>query len=66
VIANLIFTLRDLVWDWPSALPLLVVILVGTGLITTLRLNFIQIRYFTHGIRVIRGEYDDPEHAGDL
>ncbi len=66
MIANLIFTLRDLVWDWPSALPLLVVILVGTGLITSLRLNFIQIRYFTHGIRVIRGEYDDPEHAGDL
>jgi len=66
VFADLIFGMRDLVWDWPSALPLLVVILVGTGLITTLRLNFIQLRYFTHGIRVIRGEYDDPEHEGDL
>ena len=64
--ADLIFAMRDLVWEWPKALPLLVVILVGTGLITTLRLHFIQIRYFLHGVRVIRGEYDDPEHDGDL
>jgi AGCS family alanine or glycine:cation symporter len=42
------------------------VLLVGTGLITTFRLAWIQVRYFRHGLRVIRGEYDDPEHEGDL
>jgi AGCS family alanine or glycine:cation symporter len=61
-----IFTISDLVWGWPAAMPLLVVLLVGTGLITTFRLGWIQVRYFRHGLRVIRGEYDDPEHEGDL
>jgi AGCS family alanine or glycine:cation symporter len=61
-----IFTVSDLVWGWPAAMPLLVVLLVGTGLITTFRLGWIQVRYFRHGLRVIRGEYDDPEHEGDL
>jgi AGCS family alanine or glycine:cation symporter len=66
VLRDLIFSMRDAVWDWPEQLPLLVVILVGTGLVTTLRLGWIQVRYFWHGVRVIRGEYDDPEHDGDL
>ncbi len=63
---DLIFSLSAMVWEWPPQLPALVVVLVGTGLITTFRLGWIQIRYFRHGIRVIRGEYDDPEHDGDL
>ena len=66
VISNVIVTLSDLVWGWPEQLPLIVVLLVGTGLVTTIRLGWIQIRYFRHGIRVVRGEYDDPEHEGDL
>jgi AGCS family alanine or glycine:cation symporter len=65
-VSDAIFTVSGLIWGWPSQLPLLVVLLVGTGLITTFRLAWIQIRYFRHGIRVIRGEYDDPEHEGDL
>jgi AGCS family alanine or glycine:cation symporter len=65
-VSEAIFTVSDLVWGWPAAMPLLVVLLVGTGLVTTLRLGWIQIRYFRHGLRVIRGEYDDPEHEGDL
>ncbi|RLE26063.1 MAG: sodium:alanine symporter family protein [Acidobacteria bacterium] len=44
----------------------MVVLLVGTGVITTFRLGWIQIRYFRHGLRVIRGEFDDPKHEGDL
>jgi AGCS family alanine or glycine:cation symporter len=65
-VSTIIFTVSGWVWGWPEQLPLIVVLLVGTGLITTLRLSWIQIRYFRHGIRVIRGEYDDPEHEGDL
>jgi AGCS family alanine or glycine:cation symporter len=65
-IKTLIETVSGFVWGWPEQLPLLVVLLVGTGLITTFRLGWIQVRYFRHGVRVIRGEYDDPEHEGDL
>ncbi len=65
-VSNIIVTLSDLVWGWPEQLPLIVVLLVGTGLVTTIRLGWIQVRYFRHGIRVVRGEYDDPEHEGDL
>jgi AGCS family alanine or glycine:cation symporter len=65
-VSEAIFTVSDLVWGWPAAMPLLVVLLVGTGLVTTFRLGWIQVRYFRHGLRVIRGEYDDPEHEGDL
>ena len=56
----------ELLQDRPEQMPLLVVLLVGTGLVTTFRLGWIQVRYFRHGLRVIRGEYDDPEHEGDL
>jgi AGCS family alanine or glycine:cation symporter len=65
-VSQTIFTFSGLIWGWPPQLPLLVVLLVGTGVITTFRLGWIQIRYFRHGLRVIRGEYDDPEHEGDL
>ena len=65
-LSDAIFTASDFVWGWPSAMPLLVVLLVGTGLVTTFRLGWIQVRYFRHGLKVLRGEYDDPEHDGDL
>jgi len=66
VIADAIMTVSGQVWGWPEQLPLIVVLLVGTGLITTFRLGWIQIRYFRHGLRVVRGEFDDPRHDGDL
>ena len=65
-LSSFIFGLNDIIWGWPSVLPLIVILLVGTGLITTLRLAWIQIRYFWHGIRVVKGEYDDPLHDGDI
>ncbi len=65
-VSDAIFTMSGLVWGWPEQMPLLVVLLVGTGVVTTFRLGWIQVRYFRHGLRVIRGEYDDPEHEGDL
>jgi AGCS family alanine or glycine:cation symporter len=65
-VSEAIETVSGQVWGWPEQMPLLVVLLVGTGLVTTFRLGWIQVRYFRHGLRVIRGEYDDPEHEGDL
>ncbi|MBW2712579.1 MAG: sodium:alanine symporter family protein, partial [Deltaproteobacteria bacterium] len=49
------------VWGWP-----LIVMLVGTGLFLTVRLAFIQLRGFRHGVEVIRGRYDDPDDPGEI
>jgi AGCS family alanine or glycine:cation symporter len=40
--------------------------LVGTGIYTTIKLGFPQLKYLKHGINVTRGIYDNPEDEGDL
>ena len=40
--------------------------LFGAGIFLTLRLGFIQVRRFRHGIAVATGRYDDPTHTGDV
>ena len=62
----------DFMANFPSAdlplgsIPLMIIVLVGTGIFVTLKLGFPQIRYFLHGIKVTRGVYDNPEDEGDL
>ena len=58
----------EAIWSFPrfSLVPLMVVALLGTGIFTTINLGFPQIKYLKHGIRVTRGDYDDPNEAGDL
>lgn len=63
---SVVDAVSGVVWNWPPALPLLVAVLVGTGIITTFRLGWVQVRRFAHGIRVLKGDYDDPGHEGDL
>ena len=58
--------LSGTVWGWPSAFPVMVAVLLVTGLIMTATLRFIQIRKLRHSFDVIRGKYDDPSHDGDL
>ena len=50
-------------WVWG---PIMVALLVGTGLYLTIRLGFVQIRLFWHSIRCIAGKYDDPDDKGDI
>jgi len=53
--------------DLPLGLiPLMVVVLVGTGIFVSVKLGFPQIRYFWHGIKVTFGRYDNPADEGDL
>lgn len=54
------------VWGWPGDFPLMVALLLVTGLITSVLLRFIQMRRLKHSFDVIRGKYDDPSHDGDL
>ena len=46
--------------------PVLLPMLLGTGVILTIRLGFIQFRRLGHGIAVTRGKYDDPNDPGDV
>ena len=58
----------EAVWSFPTkrAIPLMVLALVGTGVYTTFKLGFPQIKYLKHGIDVTRGIYDNPDDEGDL
>lgn len=61
----------DHILAWQAALdsvlqPVLIVVLLGAGVFLTVRLGFIQFRRLGHGLRVVRGLYDDPNHPGDV
>ncbi|MGM0546254.1 MAG: alanine/glycine:cation symporter family protein [Bacteroidota bacterium] len=58
--------LVDLIWNTPEAMPAMVVVLLAFGIYITIRLGFIQIRRFGHGLKVVTGFYDDPEDEGDI
>jgi len=57
---------NNLVWDTPDVFPWFVALLVGTGVIITFWMGWIQIRRFRHAIDVARGKYDDPADKGDI
>jgi AGCS family alanine or glycine:cation symporter len=66
LLEEVVETGNDYVWAFPEALPWMIVILLGTGIYTTLRQGGIQFRAFKHSIQVIRGKFDDPRDAGDI
>lgn len=61
LISNLIYRANDILWG-----PITIVLLVGTGLYLTVRLRFVQIRYFWHSIKCISGKFDNPAEKGDI
>lgn len=61
IINNLLTTVSDFVWG-----PWMAGILLLTGLVLTVRMLFIQVRGFAHGIGIATGKYDDPSHEGQL
>ncbi len=65
-INEFIQSLVNIVWGWPKLLPLMVIILLGSGVIITLRLRFIQLFKVGHAIDVIRGKYDNVKDEGDI
>ena len=66
ILSDIVETGNELVWETPSALPWLVVVLLAAGLFVTLRLGFPQFRGFRHAVRVLMGKYDDPDDKGDV
>ena len=63
---QIITYLEDLIWSTPEAFPAMVAILLIFGLYITFRLGFIQVRKFSHGLKVVTGYYDDPDDEGDI
>ncbi|MBN1212055.1 MAG: sodium:alanine symporter family protein [candidate division Zixibacteria bacterium] len=58
---SILQSISNVVWGWPAAGLLLL-----TGLVLTLRMLFIQVRGFVHGVGIASGRYDDPAHEGQL
>ena len=46
--------------------PVLIGLLLGTGVFLGIRMGFPQIRRFFHAIGLISGRYDDPKDEGSL
>lgn len=46
--------------------PVTIVLLVGTGVLVTLIVPFIQLRKFGYAWKLISGKYDDPEDKGEI
>ncbi|MCB0327588.1 MAG: sodium:alanine symporter family protein [Bdellovibrionales bacterium] len=40
--------------------------LVPAGVFLTLKFRFLQVRSFTHALKVVRGDFDDPNDPGDI
>ena len=66
IFEKIIYTLEELVWNTPEIMPVMVIALLSFGLFITLRLGFIQIRKFGHGIRVLSGKYAGTSLLGDV
>ncbi len=49
-----------------AQLPLVVLWLVGGALFFTFYFGFINVRGFGHAVRLVRGDYADPNHKGEV
>jgi len=63
---HILETLANFVWATPSFFPFMIVLLLFTGFLMTIRTRAIQIRRFFHGWKVMLGKFDDPEDEGDI
>ena len=53
--------------EWTGTkLPFVVMWLVAGAVFFTLRMGFINIRAFGHALRVVKGDYDDPNDVGEV
>ena len=56
-------------WDDPQTgakLPFIVAWLILGAIFFTFRFGFIHVRGFAHALRVIRGDFDDPDDPGEV
>lgn len=63
---HLIDLIDGYVWGWPKVMPLLVIVLLSTGIYVTFRYRWIQLFKLKHAFQVIIGWYDNPNDDGDI
>lgn len=63
---QIVGTLNELVWSTPTYFPFMVAVLLSFGIFITLKLGFVQVRHFKHGILSVMGKYDSPDAIGDV
>ncbi len=54
-------TVNGIVWG-----PVMIVLLVGTGVYLTFRLRFVQLRYLDHALTCVSDRYHKPDSEGDI
>jgi len=60
-ISDFIYAANGVLWG-----PIMILLLVGSGLYLTFRLGFVQIRFFFHSFKCLSGKFDDPNEKGDI
>jgi AGCS family alanine or glycine:cation symporter len=56
-----------LFWPVPVIkLPLILFIMVAGGIFFTVRYGFLNLTMYSHALKVVRGDFDHPEHEGDI
>jgi len=63
---QIVGTLNEIVWSTPTYFPFMVAVLLSFGIFITLKLGFVQVRHFKHGILSVMGKYDSPDAIGDV
>lgn len=58
---NIIILLDNFIWGY-----FMMFLLVGVGLYLSIRMRFVQIRFFKHAWSLISGKWDNPKEAGEL
>lgn len=49
-----------------NQLPLIILWLIGAAIFFTFYLKFLNLRGFRHAFHLLRGDYSNPEHSGEL
>jgi len=70
-IENVVWGSLNSWWGLPAEwgftqIPVIAILLVLCGVIFTLFFGFPQVRYFWHAIKITKGDYDDPNKAGEI
>lgn len=59
-------SVANIVWGWPKLFPLMVFILLGSGIYITFKLRWIQLFKLFHSINAVSGKYNNPNDPGDI
>ena len=64
---SIVGVLANVFWTVPGIqMPLIVLVLISGAIFFTFRFAFINIRGFGHAIKVVKGDYDDPDDPGEV